>query len=98
MPAYSFSQIRDLLQNDHYLVSKGARRTAIDDFGWKDEDIKKAILALKLKDFYKTTDNWDDPSIKVDYYRAKGLLGENVYMHFHVEDGDLIISSFKELK
>ena len=98
MPAYSKNQLRDLLQNDHYLVSKGAKKTALDDFGWRDRDIKKAILALRKKDFHKTTENWDNPSIKVDYYRAKGLMGENVYTHFHVEDGELIISSFKELK
>ena len=96
-PAYSLSRLRELLQNDFYFVTDIARETAKQDFGWRDEDIKQAILSLKKKHFYKTEDHFEDPSIKVDFYKARGLMGVNIYTHFHVEDGELIISSFKRI-
>ena len=37
------------------------------------------------------------PQIMLDVYHAQGLKGENVYIHFYIESGKLIINSFHEL-
>ena len=35
----------------------------------------------------------------VDYYKARGLMGENVYTHFHFDqyEDKIIVTSFKEI-
>lgn len=39
------------------------------------------------------------PRIVIDYYKAPGLNGENIYTHFYVDDSvdKLVINSFKEI-
>ena len=96
-PYYGLGQIKRLISSGNFDVTKGARVTAKKKFGWNTEDIKKALCKLQPKHFHKSAENWDDPSIYVDYYKARGLMGENVYTHFHIEEGTLIISSLKEI-
>jgi len=63
-----------------------ARKTAKEDFGWRQEDIKKAITKLKTTHYHKTAAKYDNPSIHVDYYKARNLMGENIYIHFRIEN------------
>lgn len=74
---------------------------ALDDakhfFGWGIDEICKAILCLPGSCCYKTEMRFGNPDVWVDYYRADNIKNENIYTHFYVEDGDLIIDSFKDL-
>lgn len=79
------------------MVTEDAQETAKRDFGWNIGDIEKAIKEMPLRHWYKSEPRFGNPAIWVDYYRAPGLLGENVYTHFYIEDGCLIIDSFKEI-
>lgn len=96
-PHYSLKKIKKFISNGDFLITNRAKNDAKNDFGWDLKAIKNAILSLQKKHFHKSKENWDDPSIYVDYYKARGLMGENVYLHFHVEKNKLIINSFKEI-
>ena len=94
---YDLKLIREYISDGKLHIPERVKKSAKDAFGWQTEDIKKAILSLKTKHFHKTEENWDDPSIYVDYYKARNLMGENIYIHFHIEDDKLIVASFKEI-
>ena len=96
-PYYSKRQIRNLIISGKLFVTGLALSSARESFGWSIEDIEKALLALPQKCCYHSESRYDDPGIFVDYYRANDILGENVYTHFYVEDGVLIVDSFKEI-
>ncbi len=96
-PYYSKKQIRNFIVSGKLHVTESARNSARNFFGWSLEDIKRALLALSQKSCYKSESRFNNPCIWVDYYRAKNILGENVYTHFYVEDGVLIVDSFKEI-
>lgn len=78
-------------------ITGQARWTARNDFGWGIEEIKLAISKLQHGDFHKSNTHYNNPKIHVDYYKAENLMGERVYTHFRIEDGALIIDSFKEI-
>jgi len=80
-----------------YIIHERARKNAKQDFGWHRQDIKNAILKLQRKHFHKSTSKYDNPKIYVDYYKAYGLVGEDVYIHFRIENNRLIICSFKRI-
>ena len=96
-PYYSKKQIYNFVKFGKLYVTETARNSARDFFGWSFNDIEKALLALSQKSYYKSEPRFNNPSIWVDYYRARDILGENVYTHFYVEDGILIVDSLKEI-
>ena len=97
-PYYSLRQVYGLIHSGDYIIDEeSARQPAKDDFGWDSKDIKAAILKLRAKHFHKSAEHYTITGIKVDYYKARGLMGEDVYIHFHIEDGQLIIASFKRI-
>lgn len=96
-PYYSFRLIRNCIDSGNYSIKVGARKTAKDDFGWLQADILAAMKQLKLYHYHKTETRYDNPSVYVDYYKARNLRGEDVYIHFRIEDGELIICSFKSI-
>jgi hypothetical protein len=97
-PYYSLNKVRQLASTGKCIINTKARKTARDDFGWSQSDVKKAISKLQVKHFYKSDTKYDNPGVYVDYYKANGLMGENVYIHFRIEDDCLIICSFKEIQ
>ncbi len=96
-PYYSLRRVKNIAVNGKCIINAKARSTARKDFGWNQADIKKAFLKLQQKHFYKSATKYDNPKIYVDYYKAYQLMGENVYIHFRVEEDCLIICSFKEI-
>lgn len=96
-PYYSKKQIINLISSGNAYIEEEARRSAQDDFGWGIDDICNALKALPVKYWYDSKKRFDNPEIWVDYYRAHDLMGERVYTHFYVNDGKLIIDSFKEI-
>ena len=94
---YSKRQIRNLILTGNVKITEQARMSAQDNFGWDFDDICNAISALPIKACYKSEPRFNNPRIWVDYYRAYGLKGENVYTHFYVDSDNLIIDSFKDI-
>jgi hypothetical protein len=96
---YSLKQVKRLIQTDGgFRIRNQAKDTAFKHFSWRTDKIKKAFLKLQPKHFYKRGVKYDNPGIAVDYYKAYGLMGEDVYIHFRIEEGVLIICSFKRIK
>ncbi len=96
-PYYSLNKVKNAVKKREYNIDPEAQDNAYDDFGWATEDIERAFLKLQVKHFASSKKHFSDPDIWVDHYRAKGLMGENVYMHFHFEEEILIIQSFKRM-
>jgi len=66
------------------------------DFGWKTKEIIRVISMLKPMHFYKSDYSNSLSSIVLDVYRGY-FMGEDVYIHFYIDDYDkLIINSFKK--
>ena len=101
-PHYPLTTVRTLLNEGRVEVQERARQSAFACFGWRQDDILKAFKRLRLSDFYKTEPKYDSQQeVMVDYYKARNLMGEKVYIHFRVDrrgDGDiLVICSFKRI-
>jgi len=90
--------VKQLVRERKVLILEKPLRDAWKDFGWKEEEIFQSISKLQIKHFYKHEPYWENPNIEMDYYKARGVNGEDVYTHFHVEDDLLIISSFKRIE
>ncbi len=54
-------------------------------------------MRLRPKHFYKSDESKKKPGTLLDIYKACGLKGEDVYMHFYIDDvkGVLVVNSFK---
>ena len=96
---YQLSEVRQYILKGKVRINPNARRDAYRCFGWESEDIIDAILKLQPKYYYKTDASRINPENVIDYYKAKGLKGENVYIHYYIDDESetLIINSFKEI-
>ncbi len=81
-------------------VSSGAKTCALQDFGWGQQDIIKAVLTLKKKHFFKTQPCQVVPGEMVDYYKARKLMGEKVYIHLYIDIGTdmVVVQSCKQLE
>ncbi len=96
-PYHSKKRICKLIDEGNVFITEEARKSAKDCFGWEILDIEAALKKLPRKACYKSERRFNNPSVWVDYYRAWGLMGENVYTHFYIENNMLIIDSFKEI-
>jgi len=97
---YPLHEVRLRIRKGKVLVTGSALEGARQDFNWGGKDVIEAVLNLKPKHFYKTEECKAAPGEMVDYYRAKGLKGENVYIHFYIDiaTDTLIIQSCKKLE
>lgn len=95
---YPLKEVQRLVNSGQWKANGNAREGARKAFGWKGEDIKRAILALRPCHFYKSdcsNARYSD-GIMLDFYKSR-FLGEVVYTHFYIENGILlIVNSFKE--
>lgn len=97
---YPLSTVKALLRSEDYEIRSNAQDSARLDFGWLPEDVVKCLLKLTPAHFYKTDDHAHLHGVKVDVYKARGIMqGENVYTHFHIHPvrNILIIASFKQI-
>ncbi len=95
---YPLKDVQRLVNGGQWKARKNAREGARIAFGWRDEDIKRAILALRPCHFYKS--DWSNArysdGIMLDFYKSR-FLDEEVYTHFYIENGVLlVVNSFKE--
>jgi hypothetical protein len=94
------------VRQDKFFAPQRVRKTYKKDFEWKKEDVKKALLKLSpLKHFFISDNMRRNPPhaysgsypIVLDYYKAKDLLGENVFLKFYFDGDYLILDSLKQL-
>jgi hypothetical protein len=93
------------------VVNPDVVQEAYDDFGWYDPEIRKCLLKLndryyyrdRLRNhFYKFEEHWRYPeeNTYIDFYRAHKIMdGESVFTHLYVREATttVIVNSFKEL-
>jgi hypothetical protein len=96
---YSLAEVKKLVKAGNVLIREKSQKSAREDFGWDFNDILDALKKLQPKDFRKSDESFFEPKIPVDYYKAYGLKGEDVYIHFYIqsETNLLIIDSFKKI-
>ena len=95
--SYSLQAVYDAVENGKVTVNGNALSDARSLFGWETEDIARAILGLRPRDFHKTEPSKFLAGVMLDVYKARNLMGENVYTHFYMNSGRLIINSFKQI-
>lgn len=88
-----------MVQQRSVQIRANALEDALHDFGWETPDIVDALMRLRPKHFYKSDESKKKPGTLLDIYKACGLKGEDVYMHFYIDDvkGVLVVNSFKRL-
>ena len=94
-PYHSLGKVKQAIKDGEYDIDEDLLKEADDAFGWSIEDITNALLKLKAIRFTSSKRYFTDPALWVDHYRANRLLRENEYIHFHFEDGLLIIGNLK---
>lgn len=99
-PHYPLRDVKALAAKGKYQINVNASLSASEDFEWEDPDILDAIGKLQLKHFHKSEMSIAKKGAMLDFYKARGLKGEDVYTHFYIdgESGKLVINSFKELE
>ena len=99
----NLDQIFDLINRKQYVFRSPATLQAIwIDFGWAEKDVLEALKNLDPSQCYKneihglSRKRAEYRNVYYDYYRAKKLFrGEDVYTHFYVYKGELIINGLK---
>jgi len=99
---YNLSHVKKLVRRKRFFITSKALYSANGDFGWGPADIQDAICKLKPKNFFKTAPAKYMPGVMVDYYKARKLKGEKVYLHFYIDYEDsqewVILHSCKRLE
>ncbi|OGH03814.1 MAG: hypothetical protein A2557_13770 [Candidatus Lambdaproteobacteria bacterium RIFOXYD2_FULL_56_26] len=96
-PTNQLKTVRDLLNQGLYRINPDVLQKAKVDFGWEEGEIIKAVKKLNVSQCYNTVPHTLAPTCWVDYYRAKNLhLERDVYLHFYVHAGTVVINSFKK--
>ena len=96
---YSLSEVRELIGQGKVWLKPNVLDDAQLDFGWGKSDILDALNKLKVGHFYKSDTSLKKRGVQLDFYKARGLKGEDVYTHFYIDDkaGLLVVDSFKRL-
>jgi hypothetical protein len=96
---YALSEVRELIDQGKVLVRLNALDDAQRDFGWETRDILDALRKLRPGHFYKSDTSVKKDAVVLDFYKAWGLKGEDVYTHFYIDDenGVLMVNSFKRV-
>jgi len=99
VPYYTLEEISERITDGDVIFTRDARDGAAHAFGWDTDDMLEALSKLESKHFFKTENAYWDKSIAFDYYKARNLMGENVYIHFFIDDKSskpkLVVNSFK---
>ncbi|MFZ7134117.1 MAG: type II toxin-antitoxin system MqsR family toxin [Eubacteriales bacterium] len=90
---YSLSVVEQRINDGMYLIKENAKQGAYQDFGWDTSDIKKFYRKLKPRHFHKTDSSKCKLGVIIDAYKAH-IYGEDVYTHFYIEEGLLVINGF----
>lgn len=95
-PSHPLKRVKELLGSGAYRIKGNAQRTAKDDLGFEEEDIRNCLLSLGSAHFAGTNEHQWLPHVMVDHYRLS-FRGQKVYLHLYIDSqGDLVVvNSFK---
>jgi hypothetical protein len=95
---HSLGFVKRLVRKGKLTIRDNAFFGASDDFGWSDADIVDALLKLRGCDYYKSDASEHVEGAVVHYYKARGLKGQDVYMHLYIDArGRVVLNSCKRL-
>ena len=99
-PSYRLTDVKKLISEGKVLIRNNALYFARRHFGWEYDEILDAMKKLTRKHYHKTEPSQVRPSVMLDFYKAPGLKGENVFTHFYVDPstGNVIINSLKKFR
>ena len=92
---YPLKKVKRAIRSGNYALTHSALKGAKDCFGWSRYDIERAFLKLKPKNFLRSKIHTWQPNTMIDHYGGI-ILSEDIYTHFHFENGRLLIPSFKK--
>jgi hypothetical protein len=96
-PYYPLQNVKEKIAQGQYRINHNAVKSAFQDFGWKEADIKHVYRKLQDKHYHQTDKSKTIPGIMLDVYYVENINGEDVYTHFYINDDRLIINSFHQL-
>ncbi|MCP4112433.1 MAG: type II toxin-antitoxin system MqsR family toxin [Desulfobacteraceae bacterium] len=97
-PAYLLDDIKKLIKDDRYLLTVTAQKTAY-SVGYTSEMVADVILNLERNDFYKSTNEFNNPKAWQDVYKTRVENYLDVYIKLKITEINrqtLLILSFKE--
>jgi len=94
---YGIKRIHRYIKEEKIFIHPDAERDAKKYFGWTSEDILKAVLKLQSQHCTKKVPLDGNPDIPVEHYKARKIMGEDIYTHLHKDPDEdvLLIRSFK---
>ena len=93
-PRHNLAEVKRLIREGRYIVTRAAFSGA-SMLGLSLGDILDTVLALELRDFYKSMTSYRDHCVWMDVYQPRTSAGP-VYVKLTIEENAVIIS-FKEL-
>ena len=99
-PFHSLGKVKSLVKAGRIRIREQALETARRDFAWDMSDILAALKKFQPKHYHKTDPAYSsETKIPIDFYKASGLMGEDVYSHLYIdtEENLLIVDSFKRI-
>jgi motility quorum-sensing regulator/GCU-specific mRNA interferase toxin len=95
-PAYLLKDVRKLIREENYLLTKVSRSTA-HALGFSRTEAGDLISSLTPKDFYKSTTEFYEHTVWQDVYKTSAE-GNALYIKFKIAGNGklLVITSFKE--
>lgn len=95
---YDLTRVRALVEARKVTITRNAMLSARRDFGWSLEDIYATLRRLQPTHFYKSEPSSACPTVVLDFYKAFGLRGRDIYIHFWIDEPEwLIVNSFKSV-
>jgi len=97
-PHYALSRIKALIREGSYRVTQTALRCAVRDFGYIEaSQLAECVLALDMKDFYKSMTTHHDATLWQDVYRPL-IEKTRAYVKVQIVDDTTVVISFKCLE
>ena len=95
LSAYCLSDVTECIKKCRYSIKPDARRDAFQLFGWGEDDIIFIYNKLRTHNFLNTNLSRYKPGVFIDAYIIQ-IRQENIYTHFYIENGYLVINSFHQ--
>jgi len=97
-PHYALSQVKALIHEGAYRVTRTALQCATRDFGFVEtSQLADCVLGLEGKDFYKSMTTLHDSKLWQDVYHPN-IEGISAYVKLQIVDDTTVVISFKALE
>jgi len=94
-PTYSIPQVKTLILNGKVVITRLAQESALADFDFGEKEIIETVLALTVRNFYKTMDSEQKAGLMQDVYHRQ--IGDKMaYIKLQISEGVVIISFKKK--